>query len=395
MKKTAKLLVAISMLTLATYTNAQVTIGTGTKSAPGALLQLKENDNLDANATKGLLLPRLQLTAHNLDSIKTAPTDTPDMYVGLTVWNIRGVGDICKGVQVWDGSKWVSPMPKPKDHTNYNPETGILTDYEGNTYKTANFGEAGIWMTENLRTTQAPSACENVFYPNELTANDFSLNMHVRIASYPAPNGTTGGGEKPATWKPEYGMIYSWALATNGKGGPDGKGNEDGPQEESMSERIKKRQGICPNGWHLPALYEWDKLLTVLEEDATAATPLYADYDNQTNAVGARGGITSAKSNTPVRAAVIPYGASKSADKGGFNVFLTGSSTMRTDGYGDVGYFWSANSGRKVDNPSSLEYHAQAEGIYFKPEVTSYTSMATRNSARRTNLYSVRCVKDK
>lgn len=45
--------------------NAQITIGSSIKPKPGALLDLKQDENQGKNSSKGLLLPRVSLTSIN------------------------------------------------------------------------------------------------------------------------------------------------------------------------------------------------------------------------------------------------------------------------------------------------------------------------------------------
>lgn len=390
-----KLLLSIVLYTLGTLgICAQVTIGNDTKAVNGALLQLKENEDLGANSKRGLLLPRVQLTGHNLDAISKSDSETSEMYTGLTVWNVRSVGDICKGVQTWTGSKWVSPMPKNENKSSYNPTSGILTDHEGNTYTTASFGTAGVWMTQNLRSRTAPGACDDTYFPNELTVEDFTDNMWINVVGY--PNGDQPGTAAPSTWTPEQGMLYTWALASNNKGGFDGLGNVDGPQDEASVEPLV-RQGVCPEGWHLPSNSEWTALIKVLHTDSKSASPIYADY-SQSN-VGTKSGYTSAKSNTPL-AATQPKGASKPASQGGFDALLTGYMTDSKvfTKFGENAHFWASNSGNITGTTGSGKQYATSYRAYLFANVetfdpsTPYTNYI--GMARRTNMYSVRCKKN-
>ena len=50
------------LLLFATNTIAQVTIGSGFPPAKGALLDLKQNDYVSENSTKGVLFPRVMLS---------------------------------------------------------------------------------------------------------------------------------------------------------------------------------------------------------------------------------------------------------------------------------------------------------------------------------------------
>lgn len=371
--------------------HSQVTIGNDTKAADGALLQLKENDDLGANANRGLLLPRVQLTGHNLEAISKNDTETSEMYTGLTVWNVRSVEDICKGVQTWTGSKWESPMPRNENKSSYNPTSGILTDHEGNTYTTASFGTAGVWMTQNLRSRTAPGACDDTYFLDQLTAEDFSKHMWINVVGY--PNKDQPGTTAPPTWTTEQGMLYTWALATNNKGGFDGLGNVDGVQDESRVEPVR-RQGICPDGWHLPSISEWDALMSVLHADAKSTSPIYADYSQP--GVGQKSGMTSIKSKTPL-AGVLTKGASKPASEGGFDALMTGFITDKVlRSFGKQAEFWASNS--YIQEMEAGAMMASAYRAYILVEEETFTPSNPHYNyigiARRTNMFSVRCKKN-
>jgi uncharacterized protein (TIGR02145 family) len=63
---------------------------------------------------------------------------------------------------------------------------------------------------------------------------------------------------------PEYGRLYTWAAANPGTAYND---TDDNPTN---------RQGICPEGWHLPSKNEWDKLIQVIGDDENEIYSSYA-----------------------------------------------------------------------------------------------------------------------
>jgi len=84
-----------------------VTIGTMSDAAQGALLQLKENDNLSVNATKGLLFPLVKLTV--LTDLRDVGSELNKKdHIGLVVYNVNEDTSVSlqKGLYVWDGNKW-------------------------------------------------------------------------------------------------------------------------------------------------------------------------------------------------------------------------------------------------------------------------------------------------
>ena len=106
------ILLCIFLLFLLT-TNAQVTIGSSQKPLEGALLQLKENENIDVNSFRGLGMPRVELEAiEKLDPC--IPSDElvegdKNIHVGLMVYNMTDKPPIglCPGLHVWNGDKWI------------------------------------------------------------------------------------------------------------------------------------------------------------------------------------------------------------------------------------------------------------------------------------------------
>lgn len=104
---------------------SQVTIGTGSQPIEGALLQLKENDNLGINATKGVMLPRVYLSdqnnlfpmfedPNNAGQANSEYTDAQDkqeqdkIHTGLFVYNTNPCYPFGKGSFVWNGQQWTS-----------------------------------------------------------------------------------------------------------------------------------------------------------------------------------------------------------------------------------------------------------------------------------------------
>lgn len=113
----------------------------------------------------------------------------------------------------------------------YNPNdgqpcTGVATvsDYDNNTYSTVQVGSQ-CWTKENIRTTH---------YSNG-----------VAIANYYAPNGNTDNAEA-------YGYLYNWATTMH-----------DAASSDADPSGV---QGVCPTGWHVPSLVEWNKLLTYVSQ---------------------------------------------------------------------------------------------------------------------------------
>lgn len=93
-----KAIILSALLSLIISTKAQVTIGSGIPPDENALLDLKEDDN--GNSTKGLLLPRIQLS--DIDS----PSPLSEHKEGMFVYNIEGNGVVERGIYYNTGERW-------------------------------------------------------------------------------------------------------------------------------------------------------------------------------------------------------------------------------------------------------------------------------------------------
>lgn len=120
----------LCMLLLCTQLDAQVTIGSGYYPIQGSLLDLKEQNTLNENSKRGLLLPRVALK----DIVKMDPcissdeatTELKNSHIGLTVYNVTDslIVGLCPGTYVWEGTHWTrlpepcGPPPAPLNSSN-------------------------------------------------------------------------------------------------------------------------------------------------------------------------------------------------------------------------------------------------------------------------------------
>lgn len=135
---------------LPSVANGQVTIGSREKPIDGAILDLKENNSINNNSTKGLILPRVNLIdGFNLYPMFATEYDkeTEDLkHTGLVVYNINHCYNKGKGPYTWTGTEWNPIFPQ-------NVQLYSYEDQNGNTFLAREFGEAGIWMVQNLAAT--------------------------------------------------------------------------------------------------------------------------------------------------------------------------------------------------------------------------------------------------
>lgn len=379
------------------YTQAQVTIGSNASPVNGALLQFKERDDdvNGANSNKGIMLPRLALTALSGDLAttmgQTAGTLNSAEHVGLVIYNVSVQGfpnRVCPGVHLWDGSEWKPVKSYPEMPAPIAGPTADLVDTraaETNTYHTARFYsvsmepctgalttiDAGIWMTENLNAR---------FMPNG-TAITQGFNAGTLNRYYNPPANT---GADAARIKAN-GLQYSWAAATDQKGGTvDGLGNvdniagggvannEDGTTATGQNQLV--RQGICPAGWHLPSDAEWLQLVQAVQLQPEL-------YSTQTSATTANIGNAFKDPGEPFSSAGF-QGTSKPATQGGFAALLVGFSNLNNNGagYGVSSFFWTSSSFNT--------------GNSWKHLLRYDNSIVEHSASARNNMFSVRCKKN-
>jgi uncharacterized protein (TIGR02145 family) len=211
---------------------------------------------------------------------------------------------------------------------------GIVVDYDGNTYATKKIGTQW-WMIENLKTTH---------YANGVAIDLVEDSAAWSVLSdydkaYCYYNNSSEDAEI-------YGALYNWSAAMNGTG-----------SSYSLPSGI---QGVCPDGWHLPSVKEWDELISYLGGSEIAGGKMKhagTTYWNSPN----KGATNSSEFNA------LPAGIRES--NGSFF------------GIGKEAKFWST-TGRPIDlQVYSCNLHSDST------EVLKFLN-------KLPNALSVRCVKD-
>jgi uncharacterized protein (TIGR02145 family) len=129
---------------------------------------------------------------------------------------------------------------------NPNKNYGIVTDVDGNTYKTITIGEQ-IWMAENLRVTRYRNGdtIPRVIDTEEWRNLDKGAYCHYN---------STNNFDTIAT----YGRLYNWFAATDSR-------------------------NIAPKGWRVATSEDWNILIDYLGGDEVAGNKLKeAGYDHWT-----------------------------------------------------------------------------------------------------------------
>jgi len=401
--------IAIACLILSGNLNSQVTIGADTAPADGALLQLTQDANYsnNANSTKGLALPRVTLTI--LDNISNIPSAVGQeaTHVGLMVYNINE--DICalppiyKGVYVWNGTNWIRLGESDDNYLTYY-------DQEDNAFKARSFGDAGIWMVENLKVTTFANGA-NGGRPNP-TLNGGGSTANAYYA-YPNTINT------PSTSPYNEGLLYNYSAASNyyrygvtpsiDQGQQDASTTPGNREIEVMgpdgpdSKGEKYVQGICPNDWHLPSDREWNELEKEIYNNAdkysayTKSDLPFSSVPWQTSwEYGAVTGSAANRGSSPeghgsaMMNRCFPSttnGKSLFANQGGFDALPVGYIEFgdTKNSYGALTYMWSSSY---YDNGTGTSYTVYIRSIY--PSMSTVRRIAVSPST----LSSIRCKKN-
>lgn len=110
-----------------------------------------------------------------------------------------------------------------------SPTDNLMKDIDGNVYKKVTIGDQ-TWMAENLRTTKY---------------NDGTQIPYITVDSIWSNTDTAGYcwyDNNKEKYKYPYGALYRWRTVETGK--------------------------LCPSGWHVPSVNEWNKLIEFVEKDA-------------------------------------------------------------------------------------------------------------------------------
>ena len=157
-----------------------------------------------------------------------------------------------------------------KTETEDNCEYGTLTDdRDGQTYKTVKIGEQW-WMAENL----------NYAY----------TDVPFKYRSYTSDS-TSWCYDNDAANCAKYGRLYTWAAAMDSAGIIPGNTANGCGYGKYCNLGEGKVRGVCPEGWHLPDITEWNALFDAVGGWATAGIMLkstegWNDKDDGTSGNG-------------------------------------------------------------------------------------------------------------
>jgi uncharacterized protein (TIGR02145 family) len=237
-----------------------------------------------------------------------------------------------------------------------------MEDIEENEYTVGWFGSAGCWMTQNLRTKTYADGITLTLGSNP----DYTSKFYT----YPDESETT------FTTHEEYGLLYTWAAATN---------RAATSANETNSSSQQQYQGICPTDWHLPSDYEWLQLEEEIAKSvadvysATGPTTWETSYSSTLNATRGQHG-RKMKSTTAVNS-INPNGTSNAHTANGFDALLVG--------YVEAGVFGGYGTASSFVSSSSVNLESNVRFICY-----DNSAGVNRSAQPKRNMRSVRCKKN-
>jgi uncharacterized protein (TIGR02145 family) len=311
----------------------------GRENDPNPFIQWKQGDPLRFSTDGGGWSEKMRIdTAGNVGIGTVNPAAKLDVSGEINV-NAHRIRNVADPVNAQDAATkaYVDAMLKSLGLLPNN-FAGVITDIEGNPYKTVRIGSQ-VWMAENLKTTKY---------------NDGAAIPLVADATA-WDNLTTPGycwyDDNPTTIGAVYGALYNWHTVNTGK--------------------------LCPSGWHVPTDAEWTTLENYLIANGY-------NYDGTTTGNKIAKSLATATSWT----SSTNYGAVGNTDypayrnKSGFST-LPGGCRYYDGLFGTVGsdgYWWSSTE-TSADK-------AWDRGLY------SHDTVVSRYDYYKDNGFSVRCLRD-
>ena len=230
----------------------------------------------------------------------------------------------------------------------------VVEDFEGNIYRTVTIGNQ-VWMAENLRATKYADGTNIVTGLNDTEWNT-TTNGALAIYPYSEVDGLNSDEDVVNA----YGILYNWFAASNEK-------------------------GICPTGWKVPSVADWDELLTFLIDDGYSNNS-YATTDGAGNALKSCRQVDSPLGGdcaTNEHPRWDYYADQYGTNAFGFNGLPAGSrmSTGEFLNVGKMGRFWTS------DEDNLNQYNAVRRDLGFG------NGRLSDGSITKTNGISIRCIK--
>lgn len=237
---------------------------------------------------------------------------------------------------------------------------GSVTDVCGNTYNYVQIGEQ-YWLTENMRCNKYDTKSERAGITLSTSEKAVSAAYYADASNKSNWTSDVYAGALNQSQITQLGYLYNWAAAV---GFENGEGNE--------TEFSVARQGICPNGWHVPNLTEWITMLNIVNSNIHA----FKEWAKQLKS--SKGWYKGGNGDDLYRFSVLPAGLAEGNEMGsvGFMAYIWTATAVKVD-------ITDEKSGETESFIGSVAMHFK----YDNPELTS-------PGTKREKGLSVRCVRD-
>lgn len=225
-----------------------------------------------------------------------------------------------------------------KSSDEENTPSNTVTDIDGNVYHTVTIGNQ-VWMVENLKTTKFN---DGSVIPNLTDPKEWAKTTAPAYCWY----------DNSLGYKDSYGALYNWYAVSSGK--------------------------LCPTGWRVPTLEDWETLSIFLGGEKVAGGKLKeegtAHWQSPNEAATNSSGFTALAGG--VRGVSIDYSTGSFYYDAGFGYI------------GRTGYWWSTT------RIQSTDWFIFAELTYKKGDLDIDGREAFSYNALEKHGFSVRCIKN-
>lgn len=217
-------------------------------------------------------------------------------------------------------------------------ETGTVTDFDGNIYKTVKIGNQW-WMSENLKVTHyrngedIGSVTDNGAWSSQITGAFCNYNNDANLVS-------------------TYGRLYNWYA-------------------------INDPRGLAPIGWHVPSDEEWKILEMCLGMKQTEA-----DASNKWRGTN-EGGKMKTTGTTSAKTGLWLSPNQGATNESGFSALPLGDRN-----YGNGGYFHFGGDANFWTSKASSSSDAWGRNLSYQ------RSQIYRSGSNFRNGFAIRCIKD-
>ena len=259
--------------------------------------------------------------------------------------------------------------------TNHGLETltndgkiNSVTDYDGNEYPVVQIGSQ-CWLAENMRCTHSPST------GTYIVNNEFTSGENI-TCTYTGKMARWYNNDSLSFATMNYGLLYNWnaAVDTFNVSYAEKSVNDDYDKAVVVT-FSENRQGICPNGWHVPSDAEWTQMTDEVGDESEFRCDNVISYIGKALASQTGWSVSSASETCAVDNDLTAN------NQTGFNALPAGEYTYAGFGYYQTSTgFWSVSQ-------------AASGRAYYRVLVSSSAVVSRENDLKRDG-FSVRCVRD-